>query len=370
MEKTVVGVALVVVVVVVVFQNPRFWMTAIQTIKGRAQREGQARHRITVSERRQNTTQFPGEMLLATSRGKQMKPFLRVLVLLSASLPFATSLSAQRPLKRIFVTVSDQAGAPLLDLSPGAFDVTEGGKKVEVVRASLVKEPMRIALLVDTSAESAASQTSIRGGLQAFLEGIPPQDEILLMSTGGQARVRVAPTLDRKKLTSAVGALFSDGGSAVLLDALRESWTLFLRDAKDRWPVIVAVGTSGPDSSGTTNPQLQVLIREIQSAAANVHVIMLTRAQPLGASNGFTAVTASLNVTSYSGGHYEALPASSALPGRMAKLAEQIAAQQKRVGTQYAVDFVSQSTDPQAQVGVYVAREGAGVGLSMGRPIE
>ena len=72
-------------------------------------------------------------------------------------------------------------------------------------------------------------------------------------------------------------------------------------------------------------------------------------------------------VTRYTGGPYEVLAASTALPGRMKALAEQLAAHQRRMSTQYEVDFITQSTDPQARIMVYVAREGASVELSAGR---
>jgi hypothetical protein len=239
-----------------------------------------------------------------------------------------------------------------------------------LVRASLVTEPMRIALIVDTSEQSKAALTSIRAGLHAFLDAVPSQDEILLMGSGGQPRVRLPPTVDRQKLNSAVDGLFADGGAAVLLDALRDSWERFLRDAPNRWPVFVVVGTDGPDNSSTRNPQFQIFIREVQDAAANAHVIMLTSSQSVRNPSQFTAVTASLNVTSYTGGRYEALAAATALPDRLKKLGEQIAAQQQRLRTQYELDYVRQSSDPQARIGVAVARAGAGIGLSIGRPID
>jgi len=301
-----------------------------------------------------------------------MRPVLRVVVLVATALPIAIALSAQqrpRSIARIFVTVVDEAGAPVLDLAPDAFEVLEAGAKVEVVRASLVTEPMRIALIVDTSDQAKTSLTSIRAGLHAFLDTVPLQDEILLISSGGQARVRLAPTLDRQRLSRAVDDLFAEGGAAVLLDALRESWTRFLRDAKDRWPVFVVVGTDGPDNSSTRNPEFQVFIRDIQNAAANAHVIMLT-ASSTRSSSGFTSITASLNVTSYTGGRYESLATSTALPSTLKKLGEQIAAQQQRIRTQYEVDYIKQSDDPQARIGVLIQRPVAGIGLSIGRPID
>ena len=64
------------------------------------------------------------------------------------------------------------------------------------------------------------------------------------MSTGRQARVRVPPTTDRKKLKDAAGGLFSDGGATILSDTLLEIDDRFMRKAEDRWPVFVIVNTS------------------------------------------------------------------------------------------------------------------------------
>ena len=92
----------------------------------------------------------------------------------------------------------------------------------------------------------------------------------------------------------------------------------------------MVIGTDGPDNSSTGNPEFQTFIREIQGRAANAHVIMLTSSR---ATSGFTGITASLNVTSYTGGRYESLAAASALPDQVKKLGEQIAAQQKQLRT-------------------------------------
>jgi len=304
-----------------------------------------------------------------------MKPPLRVLVLLLAPFSAAATLALKAPqpstrsLKHLYVTVTDRAGAPILDLNPDAFQLVEAGKPVNVTRASLVTEPMRIALIVDTSPEASQAVSHIRGGLHAFLNGLPPDDEVVIMSASGQPRTRVQPTVDRAALHRALDGLNADDGGAVLLDALRESWSRYLFGARNRWPVFVAVGTDGPDNSNTNDAQLQTFIREIQNAGANAHVILLASSRPGTDRRAFTVVQASLNVTSYTGGHYEALAATSALQDRLKKLADQIAAQQQQMRKRYQVDFIG-SDDPQARIEMYVTREGASITLAAMRPLD
>src|SRR6478735_1248760 len=84
-------------------------------------------------------------------------------------------------------------------------------------------DPIRVVLLVDSSTNMSTMITNFRAGLTAFLEAIPDDVEVALISTGGQLRVRVPPTTDRQRLLEAAGRFASDGGANSLLDTLLES---------------------------------------------------------------------------------------------------------------------------------------------------
>ena len=115
--------------------------------------------------------------------------------------------------RHVFVSVTTAAGAPVLDLADSDFEVTDGARKREILSSGLAKSPMRIALLVDTSDGTANAITQIRNGLTAFLEALPADAEVMVVSTGRQVRVRLQPTSDRKKALDLVKAVFSDGGA-------------------------------------------------------------------------------------------------------------------------------------------------------------
>src|SRR5262245_3321459 len=72
--------------------------------------------------------------------------------------------------RTVFVTVKDRGGAPVLDLGQIDFDITEQGAKRAVVRAGLAKDPMRIALVVDTSDGAAQALNHLRMGLAEFID--------------------------------------------------------------------------------------------------------------------------------------------------------------------------------------------------------
>jgi Mg-chelatase subunit ChlD len=124
--------------------------------------------------------------------------------------------------RHVFVSVTDAAGAPILDLAEADFEVTDGARKREILSSGLAKSPLRIALFVDTSDGTANAITQIRTGLTAFLEALPANAEVMVVSTGRQVRVRLQPTTDRKKALDLVKGMFSDGGATPLRDALLE----------------------------------------------------------------------------------------------------------------------------------------------------
>jgi hypothetical protein len=151
-----------------------------------------------------------------------MKRLLIALIGVSMIEPVAAQKGGQKPhARQVFVHAVDQQGAPVLDLSPGDFDVTEGGTTRTVARAGLAKSPMRVAMIVDTSDGAASALIHLRAGLLGFLDGLPPDAEVLMVSTGRQTRVRVQPTTDRKKLKEVAGGLFSDGSATVTGAAAR-----------------------------------------------------------------------------------------------------------------------------------------------------
>ena len=98
-------------------------------------------------------------------------------------------------------------------------------------------DPLRVVLLVDSSTSMSAMLTEFRSGIGTFIQELPEDVEVALISTGGQLRIRVPPTSDRKKLLDAAARFASDGGANSLLDTLLESDRRFLKPASDRRPL-------------------------------------------------------------------------------------------------------------------------------------
>ena len=70
----------------------------------------------------------------------------------------------------MYVSVVDQAGAPVPNLGPADFIVREDNLSREVLRVAPATDPMQIAILVDNSTAAAAKSPHIRRALPAFIE--------------------------------------------------------------------------------------------------------------------------------------------------------------------------------------------------------
>src|SRR5262249_22161251 len=109
---------------------------------------------------------------------------------------------------------------------------------------------LRIALIVDSSSAIAPMLTQFRAALLAFIEALPEGQEVTIISTGGQLRVRVPPTSDRDRLRQAARAFASDGGANAFVDTLLETDKRFLQNLPDRRPVVVIVTTDANNVRG------------------------------------------------------------------------------------------------------------------------
>jgi len=184
-----------------------------------------------------------------------MRSLLFACAAMTALLAFGVTSAAQPRggtpgSRQIYVNALDRLNAPVLDLGAVDFEVTESVTRRDVTKAALVATmPMRIALLIDTSDAMSPALNHLRAGMLAFGDTIGPEHELMIVSLGRQLRVRLPPTVDRKKFRDSASGLFMDGGAVMLSDGLMEIDDRFMRKADDRWPVFVIVTSDGIEGS-------------------------------------------------------------------------------------------------------------------------
>jgi VWFA-related protein len=207
-----------------------------------------------------------------------MSPAIRlvpVLVVCSAAATIQAVAAHQRGdtrARQIYVSVLNDRGAPVTDLTPSDFVVREDGAVREVLEAKIADEPLQVAVLIDDSQSATDATTYLREGLQAFLERLHGKAEVALITIGERPTVLAPYTKDTEELKQKVRRVFPRNSSgAYLLDAIVDaSRGLAKREAAR--PVIVAVTFEGIEYS---NNHYQPVLDELRKSGAALHVIVV-----------------------------------------------------------------------------------------------
>src|SRR5262245_45580085 len=177
---------------------------------------------------------------------------------------------------------------------------------------------MRVALLIDTSAGTSLGTHHVRASIEAFINALPPGNELLLVTTGRHVQVRVPPTTDYEKVKKSAGGITADGGPTPLMDALVQIDDQYMKKAGERWPVYVILTGDGSENSKVVEPEVfNDWLKRLRTREIRAHAIVLkTR-------NGMAEVVADA-VVKTTGGRIETTGASGMLAGKMKALAEQM----------------------------------------------
>ncbi|HEX3644360.1 MAG TPA: VWA domain-containing protein [Vicinamibacterales bacterium] len=286
-----------------------------------------------------------------------------VALALTPAAPAAQSRSAGKMhIRHVFVSVTDGKGAAVEGLAAADFTVSEDGQPRVVSRAGPAKDPMRIALMLDTSDAAAPALTHMRAGALAFLDALPPEDEVILITTGRQVRVRVPPSTDRKRLKDSAAGLFSDGAGTVLMDGLLEIDDRFFKKADDRWPVFVIFTSDGTEASqGAREKEFTKWSPMLPARGITVHAFVMKTPK----SSGMPEIVAE-NLTRNTGGRYDVMNTTTALPEKMKALGDQLALDHRNMSAWYELDVQTDQTELKP-VAVAVNREGVRLQISNSR---
>ena len=188
-------------------------------------------------------------------------------------------------------------------------------------------DPMRIAIVVDNSQTFLDDTPQIRRALQQFVNAIPPNHELMLVTTGGQMNIRVQPTRDYLEILEATQEItrMRQAGNA-MLGSVQEIYERYMRRAERRYPMIVILSGDGNDTSQRiTDKEVNVLLSGLRKTGVLVNAVMLT-------SSGVGLVRSIvLEMVKRTGGAHESVIIATALSGRMKVMAGRVAEQYKKV---------------------------------------
>lgn len=173
----------------------------------------------------------------------------------------------------VFVTATEENGAPVVDLVATDFTIKEDGKPREVVKAELAQSQVQVAIIVDDNGTGI-----FRAGLVNFVRLMQGRAEMALSSVVGQTQRLVEYTTDADRVSSAIAALTArpatqDGGQ--LLEGIFQA----ARDQEKRdapRPVIIVVTVGGEEHSTLSASHV---LEQLAKSGATLYVIAVANTQ-------------------------------------------------------------------------------------------
>jgi VWFA-related protein len=174
----------------------------------------------------------------------------------------------------MYVTVTDQAGAPVTGLTAADFVVREDGVQREVLRVEPATEPIEITLLVDTSAATSPYVADIRRALKEFVKQTAKGNDVAVTAFGARPQVMQSYTRSPELLNRAIDRLFPEQGTgAYLLDALKSVASGIAKRAPERAAIVAVAVQAAPEFSDIPKENVVTALRE---CGAVFDVVLLT----------------------------------------------------------------------------------------------
>jgi len=204
---------------------------------------------------------------------------LGALLVAVLALTWPGRLAAQAIQKAMYVSVVNDAGAPVPDLGPADFIVREDNVAREVLRVEPAVDPMQIAVLVDNSAASRDNISHMRQALPTFVATLTDgpagqKNEVTIVAIGERPTVLADYSTNRATLQKGIDRIWAlhDTG-AYLMDGITEVCQGFKKREAGR-PVIVALTAEGPEFSNRMHDQV---IDPLKASGAAFNAIVIGR---------------------------------------------------------------------------------------------
>ena len=261
---------------------------------------------------------------------------LSALALIVCGAPWGTSPTLLAQDQVLFVSAVDANRNPVTDLAADELVVMWDNVNCETITLEPIDWPVRVTVFVDNGEGAQNAVPHFREGLQGFLDAIPADVEIALLTIARQPRLITPHTTDRADLVRGLGLIVPDRNAAArYLDALIEEAGRIAEDSERRYlPVVVMVASDGPEGSTGQQPRFEEMLDRLVDNSATVHTLMYSR----GNQNALQ-VQVGVNVGNVTRGSYEELAVSNGFITRLPELALDIARKHRLVSNQYRVTY-------------------------------
>jgi Ca-activated chloride channel family protein len=97
------------------------------------------------------------------------------------------------------VVVTDKVGRRITDLTQDDFQIFENGVRQEIAGFGATDEPLKVALLLDTSGSTELKLAKIQNAAISFVNQLHPDDEVAVLSFADDVKLQQDFTIDRDK---------------------------------------------------------------------------------------------------------------------------------------------------------------------------
>jgi hypothetical protein len=146
----------------------------------------------------------------------------------------------------VSIAVTDRRGHPIEDLKPEEVTVHEDGARLPVSRLELDRRPMRVTLVLDSSAALGSSfQADVVPAALSFVKRLPPDTAVSAWVTSDRPRQVLEATTDEKALQQALRQVAPLGENAAVDTIVAASQELAAVEGHRTAVVIVTSATMG-----------------------------------------------------------------------------------------------------------------------------
>jgi hypothetical protein len=157
----------------------------------------------------------------------------------------------------VSIAVTDKRGHPIEDLQPEEVTVQENGVGLPVSRLELDRRPMRVALVLDSSAAlGTAFQADVVPAALSFIKRLPPETVVSAWVTSDRPRQVLEATTDARAAQDALRQVAPLGENAAVDTIVAASQELASADRHHRTAVVIV--TSATMGSITTDVGAQL----------------------------------------------------------------------------------------------------------------
>jgi len=186
--------------------------------------------------------------------------------------------SESRPVVRIDsnlvlvpVTVTDQRGAVINNLSRADFLLSEERQPQEIVSFSHETAPISIGIIVDLSGSMANKIDKVQAAVESVVANLEEDDEAFVITFADRPRLQLPFTVDPAAILGAL-AHSETAGSTSLFDGVALA-VRHMREARNQRKTFFVISDGGDNHSRVTERQLRSMLDEtdIQIQAIGIH---------------------------------------------------------------------------------------------------